>query len=115
LLENCDHLYRFSALYDRLEGKDANTILQSYTDVLPGRATAIAHRAAEDELRDSYDRTKAAPITKLNALTLVAVENQTHDYYLTVGPFFADPVARQLYAEIASIKEQHVTQYESRT
>jgi hypothetical protein len=32
---------------------------------------------------------------------------------MTVGPFFADPVARQLYAEIASIEEQHVTQYES--
>jgi hypothetical protein len=26
---------------------------------------------------------------------------------------FADPLARQLYAEIASIEEQHVTQYES--
>src|SRR5690606_28670174 len=28
-------------------------------------------------------------------------------------PMFADPLARQLYAEIASIEEQHVTQYES--
>src|SRR4029078_4405830 len=28
-------------------------------------------------------------------------------------PWFADPVARQLYAEIASVEEQHVTQYES--
>jgi hypothetical protein len=32
---------------------------------------------------------------------------------MTVGPTFADPIARQLYAEIASIEEQHVTQYES--
>jgi hypothetical protein len=32
---------------------------------------------------------------------------------MTVGPQFADPVARALYAEIASIEEQHVTQYES--
>ena len=32
---------------------------------------------------------------------------------MNVGPMFADPVARQLYAEIASIEEQHVTQYES--
>jgi hypothetical protein len=32
---------------------------------------------------------------------------------MTIGPTFADPVARQLYAEIASIEEQHVTQYES--
>ncbi len=32
---------------------------------------------------------------------------------MNIGPLFADPVARQLYAEIASIEEQHVTQYES--
>ena len=32
---------------------------------------------------------------------------------MNIGPIFADPVARQLYAEIASIEEQHVTQYES--
>ena len=39
LLEDFDHMYRYSALLDRLEGKDANNILQSYTDILPGRAT----------------------------------------------------------------------------
>lgn len=43
----------------------------------------------------------------------MAGEHQTHDYYMTVGPQFADPLARQLYAEIAAIEEQHVTQYES--
>jgi hypothetical protein len=32
---------------------------------------------------------------------------------MTIGPMFADPTARMLYAEIASIEEQHVTQYES--
>lgn len=40
LLEDFDHMYRYSALLDRLEGKDANNILQSYTDILPGRPTA---------------------------------------------------------------------------
>jgi hypothetical protein len=43
----------------------------------------------------------------------MASENQTHDYYMNIGPLFADPLARQLYAEIASIEEQHTTQYES--
>jgi hypothetical protein len=113
LLEDFDHLYRYSALLDRLEGKDANSILQSYTDILPGRPTSVEHRHPEDDLREHYDRATAAPITKLNALTIMAGENQTHDYYMTIGPMFADPVARQLYAEIASIEEQHVTQYES--
>src|SRR3954468_8776180 len=113
LLEDFDHLYRYSALLDRLEGKDANNILQSYTDILPARPTVVEHRSPENDLRRPFDRNAAAPLTKLNALTLTASEHQTHDYYMNVGPLFADPVARQLYAEIASIEEQHVTQYES--
>jgi hypothetical protein len=113
LLEDFDHMYRFSALMDRLTGRDANHILQSYSDIRPGRATVVEHRAPEDDLRNPYDKNTAAPITKLNALTIMAAENQTHDYYMTIGPQFADPLARQLYAEIASIEEQHTTQYES--
>ena len=113
LLEDFDHLYRFAALHDRLEGKDANNILQYYTDILPGRPTQVEHRAPEDDVRHPYDAATAHPLSKLNALTLTAAENQTHDYYMVVGPQFADPLARQLYAEIASIEEQHVTHYES--
>jgi len=113
LLEDFDHLYRFSALYDRVCGGDANNIIQSYTDIIPGRPTVVEHRDPADDLRASYDRTNAAPLSKLHAATITASENQTHDYYMTIGPMFADPVARQLYAEIASIEEQHVTQYES--
>ena len=113
LLEDFDHLYRYSALLDRLEGKDANNILQCYTDILPGRPTSEEHRAPENDLRRPFDKRTAHPLTKLHALTLTCGEQQTHDYYMNVGPQFADPVARQLYAEIASIEEQHVTQYES--
>ncbi|ATQ77404.1 hypothetical protein CR152_25065 [Massilia violaceinigra] len=113
LLEDFDHLYRYSALLDRLEGKDANNILQSYTDILPGRPTAEHHRAPEDELREPYNARTAAFQTKINALTIVSSEYQTHDYYQNIGPLFSDPLARQLYAEIASVEEQHVTQYES--
>ena len=113
LLEDFDHMYRYSALLDRLEGKDANNILQSYTDILPGRPTIDEHRAPGDDLRRPYNRKKAAPLSKMHALTIMAAEQQTHNYYMNIGPLFADPVARQLYAEIASIEEQHVTQYES--
>jgi rubrerythrin len=113
LLEDFDHLYRYSALLDRLEGKDANAILQSYTDVLPGRPTVVEHRHPLDDVRESYDKNKAAPITKLIALTILSGEQQTLNYYQNIGPLFADPMARQLYAEIGHIEEQHVTQYES--
>lgn len=113
LLEDFDHLYRFSALMDRIMGADANNIIQNYSDIMPGRPTIVEHRAPEDNLRQHYTSTDAHPLTKLHALTITAAENQTHDYYMTIGPMFADPIARQLYAEIASIEEQHTTQYES--
>ncbi|MEX0732269.1 MAG: hypothetical protein WED00_06390 [Aquisalimonadaceae bacterium] len=113
MLEDFDHLYRYSALLDRLEGKDANNLTQCYTDIMPGRPTEVEHRDPMDDLRNHYDRNSADAITKLNALTIMAAEHQTRDYYMNVGPGFPDPVARQLYGEIASIEEQHVTQYES--
>jgi hypothetical protein len=113
LLEDFDHLYRFSALMDRVMGADANNIIQNYSDIMPGRPTVVEHRSPVDDLRNHYDANTADPLTKIHAVTITAAENQTHDYYMTIGPMFADPIARQLYAEIASIEEQHVTQYES--
>lgn len=113
MVEHVDHLYRYAALLDRVEGKDPNNILQSYTDICPGRPTSVAHRAPEDDLREAYNRKSAAPVTKINALTVLASAHQAHDYYMSTGPQLADPVARQLYAEIASSEEQHVTQYAS--
>ncbi len=103
LLEDFDHLYRYSALLDRLEGKDANNITQGYTDIVPGRPTIVHHRAPEHELVRPYER-DAKLATKLHALTLTGGEYQTHDYYMNIGPAFADALARQLYAEIASVE-----------
>jgi hypothetical protein len=113
MLEDFDHLYRFVALMDRLTGQDVNNILQSYTDVIPGRPTAEEHRAPEDDVRTPYDRRTASAITKLNALTIVSAEHQVHDYYMNIGPTFSDPIARMLYAEIVGVEQQHVTHYES--
>jgi hypothetical protein len=111
LLEHCDHLYRHAALLDRMEGKDANNILQSYTDVLPGRPTAVQHRAPEDELRLPYQRASAALASKLHVLTAMSLARQVGAQHMQVGPQCADPLARQLCAEIASVAEQHATLY----
>ncbi|WNG13982.1 hypothetical protein [Cystobacter fuscus] len=113
MLEDFDHLYRYSALYDRLTGKDPNYIVQSYSDIIPGRPTVLEHRHPLDDVRRPYASRTADPISKLNALTIVSAENQVHTYYMNIGPQFTDPVARMLYAEIAAIEEQHVTQYEA--
>jgi hypothetical protein len=112
LLEDFDHLYRYTALLDRLEGKDANNITQGYTDIVPARPTIDHHRAPEHDLLEPYGA-NAVLATKLHALTLTGGEYQTHDYYMNIGPLFSDPLARQLYAEIASVESQHITHYGS--
>jgi hypothetical protein len=112
LLEDFDHLYRYAAMLDRLEGKDADNIVQGYTDIVPARPTSEHHRAPEHDLLAPYGP-NARLATKLNALTLTGAEYQTHDYYMNIGPLFADPLARQLYAEIASVEAQHITHYGS--
>jgi hypothetical protein len=112
LLEDFDHLYRYAAMLDRLEGKDASNITQGYTDIVAARDTIFHHRAPEHELVNCYER-DAALISKLHAVTLTGAEYQTHDYYMNIGPMFSDPLARQLYAEIASVEAQHITHYGS--
>ena len=75
LLEDFDHLYRYSALLDRLEGKDSNNILQGLTDIAPGRATWEQHRSPVDDVRRPYGR-DAALSTKLHATEVRIFRNQ---------------------------------------
>ena len=78
----------------------------------PARPTLVHHRSPENDLLEPYGP-GAALATKLHALTITGGEYQTHDYYMNIGPVFADPLARQLYAEIASVESQHITHYGS--
>jgi hypothetical protein len=113
VLEDFDHLYRYANLYEMIEHRKAEKIVSQLTEVMPGRPTAVEHRDPVDNLRDPYDRGAAAPISKLHALTLVASEQQTMNFYMTTGNMYMEPIARQLYQEIGLIEEEHVTHYES--
>jgi hypothetical protein len=113
LLEDFDHLYRYAELLDYLEGKDANTILQGKTEILPGRPTADHHNDPVARLRKHYEKNRALPLSKIHVLTLLAGEQQTMNFYRTVGPLYGSQLARDLYAEIGEVEEEHVTQYES--
>ena len=111
LLEDFDHLFRFSCLLELMEGKDPESITQGKTEIKPGRPTIIEHRHPDDSMRRHYDRNTTAIKTKLNYWSITSGEQQTELYYKTHGMMFAEPLPRLLYAEIAEIEEQHVTQY----
>ncbi len=113
LIEEFDHLYRLVALLDRVEGQDANNLLQSYTDILPGRPTILQHRAPQDDLRRPCDAATARAATRIHVLVLLALSRRLGALFAQAAWRHADPLVRQLHAEIASIAEQHATQYAS--
>lgn len=114
LLEDFDHLYRYANLMDLMgEGRRAEEITGDLTEIIPGRPTIFEHRHPNDDLRRPMTVTAANFQSVLNALTVVSAEQQTMNFYMTVGNRPKEPLARGLYLEIAEIEEQHVTHYES--
>ncbi|MFW6359776.1 MAG: hypothetical protein ACOC0N_11280 [Chroococcales cyanobacterium] len=113
LLEDFDHLYRYANLLDMMDGKKAERIVGEYTEIIPGRPTIAEHRNPVDDVRKPSDSKKANPLSMMHVLTLVAAEQQTMNFYMTVGNRPMEPLARGLYLEIGQIEEQHVTHYES--
>ena len=113
VLEDFDHLYRYANLYEMLQHRKAEKIVDQLTEVMPGRPTRYEHRHPIDNVRKPYDRNATAPISKLHALTILSAEQQTMNFYNNVGPQYMEPIARQLYQEIAMVEEEHVTHYES--
>ena len=113
LLEDFDHLYRYANLYDLLDSKKAEKIVGGLTEITPGRPTIFEHRDPRDEIRRPMTALAADPQSILNALTVMSAEQQTMNFYNTIGNRFVEPLARGLYLEIAQIEEQHVSHYES--
>lgn len=113
LLEDFDHLYRYANLYSLLEGKKADRITGELTEIMPGRPTIFEHRHPHDEIRRPMTALAADPQSILNAITITAAEQQTMNFYMTIGNRPQEPLARALYLEIGQIEEQHVSHYES--
>lgn len=113
LLEDFDHLYRYANLYEMLEGKKAERIVDELTEVMPGRPTIQEHRHPVDDIRCHFEKHSSHPQSVLNGLTVLSAEQQVMSYYMNIGNRPMEPLARSLYAEIKEVEEQHVTQYES--
>ena len=83
LLEDFDHLYRYSDLMELEKGGDPARLVGDYTEIMPGRPTIAEYRHPYDDV----------------------------NFYMNVGNIYASPLGRKLYNEIAMIEEQHVTGY----
>ncbi len=113
MLEDFDHLYRYSNLLDLKQPGRPQQIVGDETEIMPGRPTVAEHRHPYDSVRKHYDNATADILTKLHVETIVSAEQQTMNFYMNVGPQAMEQLGRGLYQEIAMIEEQHVSQYEA--
>ena len=113
LLEDFDHLYRFSDLLEMEQGIKGEMLVGGYTEIMPGRPTIAEHRYPFDDIRRHINMNSASLATKLNTMIITAAEQQTMNYYMNLGSFYTSDLGRKLFTEIAMIEEQHVSQYGS--
>lgn len=113
LLEDFDHLYRYSNLLNLEYGVYPEKLVGGYTEIMPGRPTISHHRWPEDSIF-KYISSEDSLKTKLNVNIITAAEQQTMNYYMNVAPLYCkSDIGRKLYVEIGMIEEEHVSQYES--
>ena len=114
LLEDFDHLYRFSNLM-MLDVKNADPefLVGGLTEITPGRPTIAHHRYPMDNVKTPMNAKKSDLYSKLVAGIITAAEQQTMNYYMNISQWYKNDLGRRLYAEIGMVEEEHVTQYES--
>lgn len=113
LLEDFDHLYRFSNLLLMDKGIDAKKLVGGFTEITPGRPTIAEHRHPMQDLKNHMNAKKAKLYSKLVAGIITAAEQQTMNYYMNIAQWYKNDLGRKLYSEIAMIEEEHVSQYEA--
>ena len=114
LLEDFDHLYRFSNLMMLdVKGADPEFLVGKFTEIMPGRPTIAHHRYPMDNVKKAMNAQKSNLYSKLVAGIITAAEQQTMNYYMNISQWYKNDLGRKLYAEIGMVEEEHVTQYES--
>lgn len=112
LLEDFDHLYRYSNLMKLEYDKNAEYLVGRYTEIMPARPTISHHRHPVDTVK-RFNGPDAATITKLHCNIITAAEQQTMNFYMNVCNLYPSDLGRRLYQEIGMVEEDHVTHYGS--
>lgn len=113
LLEDFDHLYRYSNLLELEYRILPEKLVGGYTELMPGRPTISHHRHPFDTINNFVNFKTATDQTKLNISIITAAEQQTMNYYMNIGQYYTSDIGRKLYQEIGMVEEQHVSEYGS--
>ena len=72
LLEDFDHLYRYSNQLEMEQGIIAERLVGRYTEIMPGRPTIAHHRFPKDNVRRGINSKTADKQTVLSTLIIIS-------------------------------------------
>ena len=98
LLEDFDHLYRFSNLLMIDKHEDASALVGKFTEIMPARPTIAHHRYPKDNVKKPMIAKKSDLYSKLVANIITAAEQQTMNYYMNIAQWYKNDLGRKLYA-----------------
>lgn len=109
MIEDIDHLYRFSNLYQYSDETPADWLVRNLLEIFPGRPSVISHRHPIDTVCAPIDFSKSHIKTLINCLLISSLEFQTNNFLSNIGNRIIDKEGRALFQEIAQVEEQHLT------
>jgi hypothetical protein len=108
-LEDFDHLYRYAEVLGMVRRRRAERVVDEVTDVLPERAAAGQTPYQGESGREPT----TAPLSDLNALTMLSAEQQLMSFYRNADPDYVDPFSRPTYREISQVGEEQVARHQT--
>ena len=92
LLEDFDHLYRFSNLLEHDYKIKAEKLVGGYTEIMPGRPTIAHHRHPYDTIKTFSDINSIDIQSLIDTHIITAAEQQTMNFYMNQASFYQEVV-----------------------
>jgi plasmid stabilization system protein ParE len=106
-LEDFDHLYRYAEALETI--RRAERVVDDVADALSERRAA-----GEEPYQPEGGRERTtAPLSDLNALTMLSVEQLMRTFYRSADPDRIDPSTRPAYREISRDEEEQVLRHQA--
>ena len=109
--EMTDELYRLSNLMMLLEKEQAQQVIASFEEILPGRPCIAAHRHPYDCVVSPL--ASESPLEALSPLLMLSALKVKQASWLAAAGKIQDPLAKDLFAELSLLSDGQITLFSS--
>jgi hypothetical protein len=106
-LEDFQHVYRYAELLDGVQRRRPSHLVDEVAEMLPDRSEE------PQPGEDAANEPSSHPLSMLNAITMLAIEQQTADFYDSVDADVLEPPVRPVYRELSWAEREQVERHQA--